>query len=112
VYSFVGISSVLGNSEYQVSLFKKLSPLEIIGRGGIFLKRALERFEKFNNNLLTISSGFLALSVNGSVIILNLKTIEKSFGFTEVIKREALHGIETIRKTSILKNIETLEDLI
>jgi hypothetical protein len=113
VYSFAGISSVLGNSEYQVSLFKKLSPLEIIGRGGIFLKRALERFEKFNNNLLTISPGFLALSVNGTVIILNLKTIEKSFGYTEVIKREALHhGIETIRKTSILKNIETLEDLI
>jgi len=103
---------VLGNSEYQVSLFKKLSPLEIIGRGGIFLKRAAERFEKFNNNLLRISPGFQALSVNGTVIILNLKTIEKSFGFTEVIKREALHGIETIRKMSILQNIETLEDLI
>ena len=70
---------VLGNSEYQVSLFKKLSSLEIIGRGGIFLKKAAERFEKFNDNLLRISPGFQALSVNGTIIILNLKTIEKKF---------------------------------
>jgi hypothetical protein len=103
---------VLSNLEHQVSLFKKLSPLEIIGRGGIFLKKAAERFEKFNNNLLRISPGFQALSINGTVIILNLKTIEKSFGFTEVIKREAIHGIDAIRNMSILQNIEELEGLI
>jgi hypothetical protein len=61
---------------------------------------------------LRISPGFQALSINGTVIILNLKTIEKSFGFTEVIKREAIHGIDAIRNMSILQNIEELEGLI
>ncbi len=103
---------VIGNYEHQVSLFKKLSPIEVIGRGSFFLRKTSERFERFSNNLLRISPGFQALSINGSVIILNLKTIEKSFGFTEVIQREALLGIEAIREMSIVKNIEELESLI
>lgn len=103
---------VIGNNEQQVSLFKKLAPIEVIGRGSFFLRKTAERFERFSNNLLRISSGFQALSINGSVIILNLKTIEKSFGFTEVIQREALLGIEAIRQMSIVQNIEELESLI
>lgn len=103
---------VLGNREHQVSLYKKLSPIEIIGRGSFFLFKSAERFEKFNNNLLRISPGFQAISVNNTVVILNLKTIEKSFGFVEVIKREALQGIETIRDMAILQNIESLEGLV
>jgi hypothetical protein len=103
---------VLGNGEHQVSLYKKLSPVEIIGRGSFFLIKSAERFEKFNNNLLRISPGFQGMSVNRTVIILNLKTIEKSFGFVEVIKREAILSIEAIRDMSILQNIESLEGLI
>ncbi|WP_296685833.1 anti-phage protein KwaB [Flavobacterium sp.] len=103
---------VLGNGEHQVSLYKKLSPVEIIGRGSFFLIKSAERFEKFNNNLLRISPGFQAISINNTVIILNLKTIEKSFGFVDVIKREAIMGIEAIREIAILQNIDSLVGLI
>ncbi|RZK39127.1 MAG: DUF4868 domain-containing protein [Pedobacter sp.] len=104
---------VLGNDEHQVSLFKKLSPIEVIGRGSSYiLKKAAERFERFEDNLLRISPGFQALSVNENIIILKLSTIERSFGIVEVIQREALIGIEAIRNIEILSNIEVLEELI
>ena len=38
--------------------------------------------------------------------------MKKSFGFTEVIKREAILGIDAIRTMEILQNIEALEGLI
>lgn len=103
---------VLGNGDHQVCLYKKMSPVEIIGRGSFILIKSNERFERFNNNLLRISPGFQALSVNNTIVILNLKTIEKSFGIVDVIKREAYKGIEAIREMSILQNIESLEGLI
>jgi len=103
---------VIGNDQHQVSLFKKISPIEIIGRGGFILKRSAERFERLDDNLLRISSNFQALSINGSIIILNLSTIEKSFGIINVIQREASRGIEAIRNIAILSNIESLEDMV
>lgn len=103
---------VLGNDENQVSLYKKLSPIEIIGRGGLILKKSAERFERFNDNLLRISPGFQVLSINQTLIILKLTTIERSFGIVDVIQREALLGIDAIRNIEILGNIEVLEALI
>lgn len=104
---------VLGNGEHQVSLFKKLSPVEVIGRGTSYiLKKAAERFERFEDNLLRISPSFQAMSVNETIIILKLSTIERSFGIVDVIQREALVGIDAIRGIEILSNIETLEELV
>ncbi|OUL64015.1 anti-phage protein KwaB [Flavobacterium sp. AJR] len=103
---------VLGNEVNQVSLYKKLSPVEIIGRGGFILKRAAERFERFRDNLLRISPGFQVLSVNQAIIILKLTTIERNFGIVNVIQREALLGIDAIRNMEVLSNIEVLEELI
>ncbi|MGJ1227115.1 MULTISPECIES: anti-phage protein KwaB [Sphingobacterium] len=103
---------VLGNDEHQVSLFKKLSPVEVIGRGSYLLKKAAERFERFNDNLLRISPGFQAVSIDETIVILKLSTIERSFGIVEVIQREALLGLEAIRGIEILSNIEALEELV
>ncbi|MGJ1435147.1 anti-phage protein KwaB [Sphingobacterium siyangense] len=103
---------VLGNDEHQVSLFKKLSPVEVIGRGSYLLKKAAERFERFDDNLLRISPGFQAISIDEKIVILKLSTIERSFGIVEVIQREALLGLEAIRGIEILSNIEALEELV
>lgn len=104
---------VLGNNEHQVSLFKKLSPVEVIGRGTSYiLKKAAERFERFEDNLLRISPSFQAISIDETIIILKLSTIEKSFGIVDVIQREALVGIDAIRGIELLSNIETLEELV
>jgi hypothetical protein len=103
---------VLADDNNEISLYKKLSPVEILGRGGYMLWKSNQRLERFEEQLLRISPSFQVLRVEENVIILNLKTIEKSFGFHDVIKREATIGLEAINDMGIVSNIDTLEELI
>ena len=103
---------VLADDNHEISIYKKLSPIEVLGRGGYMLWKSNQRLERFEAQLLRISPSFQVLRVGEEVIILNLNTIEKSFGFHDVIKREATIGLEAIREMSIVSNIDTLEELI
>ncbi len=113
--TFVDIDAlvvVLADDNNEISIYKKLSPIEILGRGGYMLWKSNQRLERFEEQLLRISPSFQVLNVRGQVIILNLDTIERSFGFHDVIKREAKIGLEAIREKSIVSNIDTLEELV
>jgi len=103
---------VLADDNNEVSIYKKLSSVEVLGRGGYMLWKSNQRLERFEEQLLRISPSFQVLRVGESVIILNLKTIEKSFGFHDVIKREATIGLEAINDMGIVSNIDTLKELI
>ena len=103
---------VLADDNSEISIYKKLSPVEVVGRGGYLFWKSNQRLERFEEQLLRISANFQVLRVVDNVIILNLNTIEKSFGFHDVIKREATIGLEAIREMSIVSNIDTLEELV
>ena len=106
------LAIVLADDNNEISLYKKLFSVEVLGRGGYMLWKSNQRLERFEEQLLRISPSFQVLRVEDSVIILNLKTIEKNFGFHDVIKREATLGIEAINDMGIVSNIDTLEELI
>ncbi|PXV60128.1 uncharacterized protein DUF4868 [Dysgonomonas alginatilytica] len=103
---------VISQGDQQISLFKKLSTVEIIGPSGYLVWKSNQRLEKFEDSLLRISPNFQAILVNNTVVILDLKFIERSFGFIDVIKREALLGLNAIRDINIISNLNTLEELV
>ena len=103
---------VIADNNQAISLYKKLSSVEIIGRVGYMLWKANQRVERFNDQLLRISGNFQLMRVRDKIIILDLNFIEKSFGFHDVIKREATMGLNAIRNMGVLSNIEVLEELI
>ncbi len=103
---------VLADDNNEVSLYKKLSTIEVIGRGGHILKRANQRLERFEDQLLRITSKFQVLRVNDVIIINDLKSIEKSFGFHDVITREATRSLNVINEMGLVHNIETLQELV
>jgi hypothetical protein len=110
-----GINSlivVLADDENEIALFKKLSPVEVVGRGGYMLWKSNQRLERFDDQLLRISPKFQALRVGEEIIIVDLTAIEKSFGFHDVIKREATISLEVIRNLQLVSNIESLEELV
>lgn len=106
------LAIVLADDNNEISLYKKLSSVEVLGRGGYMLWKSNQRLERFEEQLLRISPSFQVLRVKESVIILNLKTIERNFGFHDVIKREATIGLAAINDMGIVSNIDTLEELI
>lgn len=109
IYSLI---VVLADNENEIALFKKLSPVEVVGRGGYMLWKSNQRLERFDDQLLRISPKFQALTVNGEIIIVDLTAIEKSFGFHDVITREATISLDVIRKLQLVSNIESLEELV
>ena len=100
--------------ETQISLYKKIYPLEIIGRSSFLLGRFghSERFKRFEDKLLRLSPKFQILSIDDVIIVLDLKFIERSLGFADVIKREATLGVDAIEALNILSSIEPLNELI
>lgn len=103
---------VLADTKNEISLFKKLSTVEVIGRGGFMLWKSNQRFERFKDQLLRISSSFQALKVGGEIIIIDLDAIEKEFGFHEVIIKEATKSLSVIEEKELIDNIDTLKELV
>ncbi len=103
---------VLADDNHEISLFKKLSPVEIVGRGGFMLWKSNQRLERFNDQMLRISSKFQVLRVAGELIIIDLGAIEKSFGFHDVITREATAGLSVIEDMELVSNIDSLKELV
>ncbi len=104
--------AVIADNTHKISLYKRLSAIEVLGRGGYMLWKSGHRFERFEEHLLRISGSFQVLCVESDVFVLKLETIEKMIGFTDVIKREATLGLDAIRKMEIVKNFEDLKVLV
>lgn len=103
---------VIADNNHVISLYKKLSSVEVIGRGSYLFWKANQRIERFNDQLLRVSGNFQLIRVENRVIILDLNLIEKSFGFHDVIKREATIGLNAIEEMGIVSNINVLEELV
>jgi hypothetical protein len=103
---------VLADDNNEISLFKKLSPIEIVGRGGFMLWKSDQRLERFDDQLLRISPKFQVLRVANEIIIVDLIAIEKSFGFHDIITREATVSLEVISNMQLVNNIDSLSELV
>lgn len=102
----------IGNNVGQIVLYKTMAPINIFGRKSFFLKKAMHRMEKIEDEFLRISSGFQLLRVDGKLLVIELAAIEKSFGFHEVIKREAALGVTAVETMQLVQNPEVLHELL
>ncbi|PCH64456.1 MAG: DUF4868 domain-containing protein [Gammaproteobacteria bacterium] len=102
----------IGNNIGQMVLYKTMAPVNVFGRSSFFLKKAKHRMEKINDEFLRISDGFQLLRINGELLVINLIAIEKSFGFHEIIVREAAAGIAAIETLKLVENTAVLNDLL
>lgn len=102
----------IGNNVGQMVLYKTMAPINIFGRKSFFLKKAQHRMEKIEDEFLRISPGFQLLRVNGELLVIDLGAIEKSFGFHEVIKREAALGVTAVEAMGLVQNPEVLHELL
>lgn len=113
-----GLSSIkallieIGNNVGQIVLYKTMAPINIYGRSSFFLKKSQSRLEKLNDEFLRVSAGFQMLRIDDSLLVIDLATLEKSFGFHDVIKREAISGISAIESASLVENPDVLHELI
>jgi hypothetical protein len=102
-----GENLVLYKKHYPISLFKKDS-------GGFNIKRwgNQQRFTQLDEDIVKINISFDFFKFNNTLFIKDLKTLEKFFGFHDVIKRKAEFCLEKIVEAEILENPEDLKTLM
>jgi hypothetical protein len=89
-----------------------MASINIFGRASFFLRKSASRLERLNDEFLRISAGFQMLRLNGTLLVLNLEALVNSFGFYDVIKREAAAGISAIETARLLVNPDVLHELL
>lgn len=102
----------IGNNAKQIILYKTMAPVNIFKQQFILGMFQTQRFEKIEHDLLRISPNFQFIKTDLGFFIMELKTLEKFFGFHTVIKKEATKSCSAIQARSILENPETLTELI
>lgn len=113
--SLSGIKALLieiGNNIGQIVLYKTMAPVNIFGRASFFLKKSNHRLEKIDDEFLRVSNGFQLLRINGELLVIDLSAIERSFGFHEIITREAALGIASIETLELVQNPDVLRELL
>jgi len=103
----------IGNEEEQIILYKTIAPINVFRQKSFILGAiTTDRFTKLDTDLLRISPNFQFIKTKSGFFIMELKTLEKWFGFHEVIKKEATKSCSAIQALSLLENPETLLELI
>lgn len=102
----------IGDNDKQVVLYKSMAPINLYGRSSLFLIKSDKRFKQITEEFIRITPGFQVLRYEDSLIVLDLKTIERMFGFHDAIKREALLGMKAITDSKILVNPDSLLELL
>ncbi|RXK14044.1 DUF4868 domain-containing protein [Halarcobacter mediterraneus] len=113
--SLLDVQSLLieiGNDEKQMVLYKTMASINIYGRTNFFLKKSKTRLTKIDDEFLRVSSNFQLMRVNNELFVIDLKSLEKNFGFHEVIKKEATLGVTAIENILLVENTEVLHELI
>lgn len=102
----------IGTEENQIRLFKKLSPVEVFGRGGYLLWKANNRLERFDDHVLRLTPNFNAIFLNDTYVFLELKLLESSHGFHDIIVREATNSLLLVEALGILQTTQGIIDML
>lgn len=102
----------IGNDVGQIVLYKAMAPVNIFGRTGFFLKKSASRLEQLSDEFLRVSAGFQMFRINGTLMVVDLASLERSFGFHDVIKREAAAGLAAIEDRELISNPDVLRELV
>ena len=102
----------IGNSTNQIQIYNHIYPMEILGKNKFIFRLFDNRLTKVDSPLLLINSSFQAIQVNGSIVITNMKFIEKHAGYHRVVKEKAMLSCTTLRDFGCIENIECYEELI
>lgn len=106
-----GILILLGHGTHQIALYKHQYPVALLKRSGFSLVRMIRnqsRLIKLEDDVLRINSKFEFMRVGGEYFIVDIKTLERFFGFHDAIKNVAIQGIANIERAGLVADTQVL----
>lgn len=119
IFSFVaddlanleGILIIIGHGQEQLALYKHQYPVSLLKKDtGFSLVRIRNqnRLVKLEDDVLKINSKFEFLRVNNDYYIVDIKALERFFGFHDAIRNVATQGIANIDAAQLLVDTKAL----
>ena len=110
-----GILILLGNQDVQLALYKHQYPVTLLKKDSGFSlmkPKGENRFKKLDADILKINSKFEFIKIDDRYYILDIKALERFFGFHEAVKNVAEKGVENIKAVNLVMNCAVLESRI
>lgn len=104
-----GILILIGNQDSQIALYKHQYPVTLLKKDSGFNLAKVSgqnRFKKLDEDILRINAKFEFFNINGKYYILDIKTLEKFYGFHDAIKNVAKKGISSIEDASLVMDCD------
>ena len=103
---------LIGNQNHKISLYKRHYPINYLHRDSVLrIFPAATRFEKMDENILSINESFEFMQIGNDLIILSTKVLEKHFGFEQIIRNAANANLGVIENSLLLDDITLLNTL-
>ena len=103
----------LGNEDNYFSIYKHIYPITILKENTMMrFIRIGNEFEKLNSDILQINTSIDFLFINQLLIVNNLATLTKAYGYDEIIKNQARQKIELIESLDLIDNIHELAEFV
>lgn len=103
---------LIGNQNHKITLYKKHYPINYLHRDSVLrIFPAATRFEKMDENILSINESFEFMQIENDLIILSTKVLEKHFGFEQIIRNAAVANLDVIENSLLLEDITLLNTL-
>jgi hypothetical protein len=107
-----GILVLIGNQDVQLALYKHQYPVTLLKKDSGFnlmKPKGGNRFKKLDADILKINSKFEFIKIDGKYYILDIKALERFFGFHDAVKNIAEKGVENIKAANLVMDCAVLE---
>lgn len=106
-----GILVILGHGQQQLALYKHQYPVSLLKRDSAFSLvriRNQNRLVKLEDDVLKINSKFEFLRISDEYYIVDIKTLERFFGFHDAVRNIATQGIANIDAAQLVVDTHAL----
>ncbi len=109
----IGYVFLIGNENSKIAIYKKLYPISLIHQASILMVMKDDvQLVKVNRDVIKINESFEFMQIENDLVVTNLKTLERFFGFEEVIRNKAAANLTIIQQSNLLEDITPLNDLV
>jgi len=112
INDITGFVILIGDVENSITMYKRHHHLSTMKADNSFsLFRANNRFIKVTEDILKLSASVDFLQIEDTLIATNLKALEDTFGYEDVIRKQAAINIGMIQEMNILEDVGPLIDM-
>ena len=111
--SLHGYIVYLGSMTDGILLFKKHYSISLIKRDSFLLGavKSKHRFEKLDGeDIIRLNGTAQLVRADGEIIVLDIKVLERNFGFTSLIYKSVDETVQAIDDLALLEDVQVLKD--